>query len=134
MAQQSSFDATYVGMDLGTLELTVDAAAVAARVSAVQWGHPDLLERDCLAPPGTTIELHPRMRFERFPNLRAGIWAKSEHEFFKPLKIGTKVTIRGKVVDKYTKRGRYYVVSEYETTDGSGQLLMRSRETSVNVE
>lgn len=134
MTQQSSFDATYVGMDLGTLEFTLDAAAVAARVSIVQWKHPELLEDNRLAPPGTTIELHPKMRFERFPTLRAGIWAKSEHEFFKPLMIGTKVTIRGRVVDKYTRRGKYYVVAEYETTDGSGELLMRSRETSVNVE
>jgi exonuclease VII large subunit len=74
------------------------------------------------------------MKFNTFKNLRASIWAKSEHEFLKPMKVGSKVTISGRVVEKYEKRGRYYLVSEYETVDEKGEVLMRSRETGVNVE
>ena len=36
--------------------------------------------------------------------------------------------------EKYTRRGRNYVVTEYETTDESGEVLMRGRETGFYVE
>jgi len=48
--------------------------------------------------------------------------------------VGSKVFIRGKVTDKYIKRGREYLVAELETVDENGQVLLRSHETSVNVE
>jgi acyl dehydratase len=74
------------------------------------------------------------MKFDKWPTLKAGIWAKSEHEFLKPMKVGSKVFIRGKVADKYIKRGREYVVTEYQAVDENGEVLLRSRETGINVE
>jgi acyl-CoA thioesterase FadM len=74
------------------------------------------------------------MKFTALPDLRASIWAKSEHEFLKPMKVGSKVYIRGKIIEKYVKRDRNYVVADYETVDEDGGVLMRSRETSVYVE
>jgi hypothetical protein len=66
--------------------------------------------------------------------MKASIWAKSEHEFIKPIKIGSKVTIRGKIIEKFEKRGRNYVISEYETVDENGEVLLRSWETGLYVE
>jgi len=81
-----------------------------------------------------TIVQHPMLRFKTFPELRAAIWAKSEHEFLKPMKVGSKIFVRGKITDKYVKRGRNYVVSEFETVDEAGEVLLRSHETSVHLD
>lgn len=130
---QANYDAVAIGQDLGTLEVMLDEATVADRVDLVGWQDGRPVARG-LAPPGITISQHARMKFDALSQMRVSIWAKSEHEFLKPMKIGDKVTIRGRVVDKYTKRGRNYMVTELETRDEAGEVLMRSRETGVWVE
>ncbi|MEE8353628.1 MAG: hotdog domain-containing protein [Dehalococcoidales bacterium] len=130
---QANYDAVAIGQDLGTLEVVLDEATVADRVDLVGWQDGRPVARG-LAPPGITISQHSRMKFDALSQMRVSIWAKSEHEFLKPMKIGDKVTIRGRVVDKYTKRGRNYMVTELETRDEAGEVLMRSRETGVWVE
>ncbi len=130
---QANYDAVAIGRDLGTLEIVLDEATVADRVDLVRWQDGGPVERG-LAPPGITISQHSRMEFDALSQMRVSIWAKSEHEFLKPMKIGDKVTIHGRVVDKYTRRGRNYMVTELETRDEAGEVLMRSRETGVWVE
>ena len=134
MNEKSDFEAIPVGLDLGTLEMTLDEKTVNDRARLVQWGSRELIDKLHIAPPGVTIDQHARMKFMRLPDLRAAFSAKSEHEFLKPMKIGSKIFIRGKIVDKYVKRGRNYVVSELETVDEAGEVLLRSRETGVHVE
>ena len=134
MSEKFDFESIPIGLDLGTLEVTLDEETVRNGMELAQWQARELVERLGVAPPGTTIGQHARIKFTRFPDMRASIWAKSEHEFLKPMKIGSKVYIRGRVVDKYVKRGRNYLVSEFETVDESGEVLMRSRETAVHVE
>ena len=134
MNEKSDFEAIPIGLDLGAIEIILDENAVNDRLRLVQWEGKELTDKLRIAYPGLGIEQHPRMRFNKFPDLKAAIWAKSEHEFLKPMNMGSKIFIRGKVVDKYVKRGRNYVVSEFETYDESGELLMRSRETSIHVE
>ncbi|MFC1895598.1 hypothetical protein ACFL0Q_02900 [Thermodesulfobacteriota bacterium] len=133
MSNSSAFEAVRVGQELGVFELTLDEATVRERVGLVQW---EALgpEEGGNAPPGITIVTHAHMKFAAFPEMKASIWAKSEHEFFKPMKLGSTVRIRGRVVDTYVKRGRNYVVTELETLDETGDVLMRSRETGVWVE
>lgn len=134
MSEKLDFESIPIGLELGTMEMTLDENTVDERIKLVQWEAREPVDKLHLAPPGITIRQHPAMRFAKFTNLRAAIWAKSEHEFLKPMKIGSKVFIRGKVVDKYVKRGRNYVVSEFETIDENGEVLMRSRETGIHLE
>jgi hypothetical protein len=134
MGEKSLFDSIYIGQDLGTVEIKLDEKTVQKRVDLVQWQVGEVVGKLGFAPPGTTIEIHPKMKFDKWPTLKAGIWAKSEHEFLKPMKVGSKVFIRGKVADKYIKRGREYVVTEYQAVDENGEVLLRSRETGINVE
>jgi len=134
MNEKSDFEAIPVGLDLGTMEMTLDENTVNERAGLVQWQARELIDRFHIAPPGISIHQHPRMRFAKFTDLRAAIWAKSEHEFLKPMKIGSKIFIRGKIVGKYVKRGRNYVVSEFEAVDEAGEVLLRSRETGIHVE
>ena len=134
MSSQANFEAIPIGFDLGTLEMTLDEETVKDRMGLVQWQSGELVNKLGIAPPGITINQHARMKFDALPEMRVSIWAKSEHEFLKPMKVGSKVFIHGKIVDKYIKRGRNYVVTELETTDEAGEVLLRSRETGVYVE
>lgn len=134
MSEKFDFESIPIGLDLGTLEMTLDEDTVNNGIELVQWKARELVDKLGVAPPGLTIGQHARIKFIKFPDMRASIWAKSEHEFLKPMKVGSKISIRGRVVDKYVKRGRNYLVSEFETVDESGEVLMRSRETGVHVE
>jgi hypothetical protein len=134
MGEESLWDSIYIGLDLGTAEVKLDEKTVQNRVNLVQWQAREVVDKLGFAPPSATIEIHAKMKFDKFPTLKAGIWAKSEHEFIKPMKVGGKVFIRGRVVDKYIKRGREYILSEFETVDENGEVLLKSRETSINVE
>ena len=134
MSEKSGFEAIPIGLEMGPLEMTLDEETVNERVDLVQWEDRELVDKLDITPPGISISQHARMKFAALPDMSVSIWAKSEHEFLKPIKLGSKIFIRGKVIDKYVKRGRNYVVSEYETVDGAGKVLLRSRETGVYVE
>jgi hypothetical protein len=134
MTEKSGWEALPIGLEMGPLEIVLDSNMVKNRAELVQWETQEQLEKLGLTPPGFTIRYHAEMKFAALPDLRASIWAKSEHEFCRPMKIGSKVYIRGKVIEKYVKRGRNYVVADYETVDEDGEVLMKSRETSVYVE
>lgn len=134
MKGKSGFEAFTIGKEMVPFEMTLDEDTVHERVGLVQWEAGEVMEKFHMAPPGISIVHHARMKFMTFSDLRASIWAKSEHEFIKPMKIGSKIFIRGKIVEKYVKRDRYYVVTEYETVDEAGDVLLRSRETGVYVE
>ena len=62
----------------------------------------------------------------------AGLHAKMHFEFIEPLRAGMRVRTRGKVIDKHEKRGRHYMVTEFETRDEeSGALLVRGQFTQM---
>ena len=134
MSENSGWEALPIGLEMGPLEILLDGDTVKARLELVRWENREPVDELGVTPPGITIANHARMKFMAWPDLRVSIWAKSEHEFLKPLKVGSRVFIRGKVVDKYVKRGRNYLVSDYETVDEDGEVLMRSRETGIYVE
>ena len=134
MSGRTGFDDLPIGFEMGPVELTLDDATVNERMDLVQWTARDIVEKQRIAPPGITIVQHPKMKFDALPHLKAGIWAKSEHEFIRPMKVGMKISIRGEVIEKYSKRGRDYVITAYETVDENGEVLMRSRETALYVE
>ena len=133
MASQENYEAIPIGMDLGMFEMTLDEETVKDRTELVQWQSKGLARKGFL-PPGITISQHARMNFAALPEMKVSIWAKSEHVFLKPMKLGGKIFIHGRVVDKYVRRGRNYMVAEYETVDEAGEVLMRSRETGIYVE
>jgi acyl dehydratase len=134
MIKNSGWDALSIGLEMGPLEIFLDNKTVKERAELVQWENSEPIDKLGYAPPGITVANHARMKFAALPDLRASIWAKSEHEFLKPMKVGSSIYIRGKIVEKYVKRDRNYVVADYETVDENGEVLMRSRETTVYVE
>jgi hypothetical protein len=135
MTEKSAYDSIKIGLEVGPLEVYLSEEQIKEYAEAIQWETSEGLVDINAAPPGITIVEHARMNFRgEGAKLRAAIWAKTEHEFIKPFPIGSTVFIRGKVVEKYTRRGRNYAVSEYETVDEHGDLLMKSRETGLIIE
>ena len=54
-----------------------------------------------------------------------------EFQFVEPIRVGMCVQTRGKVVDKYERRGKPYMVTEYVTEDETGQVLVRGQFTQM---
>ena len=134
MSENLDFKELPIGADLGTREIFIDKETVDNYAKIMQWDARELIDKLGIVPPGMTFSKQVGSGFEKVPGQYVAIWAKSEHEFFKPLKIGSKIFIHGKIVDKYVKRGKNYQVSEFETLDESGNVLLKSRETGIRIE
>ena len=62
----------------------------------------------------------------------AGLHAKMQFEFLEPVRVGMRVRTRGKVIDKYERRGRHYMVTEFETrAEETGTALTRGQFTPM---
>jgi acyl dehydratase len=62
----------------------------------------------------------------------AGLHAKMQFEFVEPLRAGMRVRTRGRVIDKYERRGRHYMVTEFATRDEeTGTVLVRGQFTQM---
>jgi hypothetical protein len=57
--------------------------------------------------------------------------AKMETEFLRPAYVGTTFTELGRLVDKYVRRGRRYLVTEGRFLDEEGQEVQRYRLTRM---
>jgi acyl dehydratase len=62
----------------------------------------------------------------------AGLHAKMQFEFIEPLRPGMRVRSYGKVIDKYERRDRHYMVTQFETRDEeTGRPLVRGQFTQM---
>jgi acyl dehydratase len=62
----------------------------------------------------------------------AGLHAKMQFEFIEPLRVGMRVRSHGKVIDKYERRGRHYMVTQFETREeGTDKVLTRGQFTQM---
>ena len=60
------------------------------------------------------------------PGIQGRILATDETwEFHRPMRPGQKVLLKGRVHDRYEKRGREYIAMEATAWDEDGQLLCR---------
>jgi hypothetical protein len=55
--------------------------------------------------------------------------ARSEFEFIHPVKVGKKVKVKGKWVEKYEKRGRKWAATEALAVDEDGVEIVKSTTT-----
>jgi acyl dehydratase len=62
----------------------------------------------------------------------AGLHAKMQFEFLEPIRVGMRVRSYGKVIDKYERRERHYMVTQFETRDEeTGAVLVRGQFTQM---
>jgi acyl dehydratase len=58
----------------------------------------------------------------------AGLHARMAFEFVRPIPLGTRARTTGRLADKYVRRGKPYMVTEYRTVDeATGDVLVQGR-------
>lgn len=130
------WDLVEIGEELGPAVVEVDDHAIKSFAFCQddyhQWyldaspfgeriAHPGLLANELLL-----IYYHQYRQEESF-----SIHARERLEFHRPVRMGERVTIRGRYVDKYQRRGKGYVVIEADARDADGQLLVSHRGVEV---
>jgi acyl dehydratase len=83
-----------------------------------------------IAPPTIAANQALRMRHNTYV-VPAGLHAKMQYEFLEPIRPGMRVVSRGRVIDKYERRGRPYMVTEYVTVDEKNTPLVRGQFTQM---
>jgi acyl dehydratase len=129
---------TYEGLQVGEEFVSdtflVTPEEIESYAFAVDDHHPWFFED---SPFGGPVA-HPTMLANQALRLRhsryivpAGLHAKMEFEFVEPIRPGIRARSRGKVIEKYERRGRPYMVTEYVTEDEHGHVLVRGRFTQM---
>jgi len=95
------------------------------------WYYEDSPFGGTIAPPTLLGNQALLMRHCRYL-VNAGLHAKMQFEFLGPLRAGMRVRSYGRVIDKYERRERHYMVTQFETRDEeSGTVLVRGQFTQM---
>lgn len=126
------FDEIVVGQELGPIETPASANAVRRYCEDWQDPNPLYLEDSPfggpVVPPAFMAGLTGFQLLATRYDARATIGAKTEHRNINPWRVDKKVTTRGRIADKYIKRGLEYVVVESTSVDEDGVEIRRSRD------
>jgi hypothetical protein len=123
-----TLEALQVGEEFISDDHLVIPADVEAHSFAVEDDHPWLAEGT--TPPTFMANQALHLRHSKYI-VHAGLHAKMEFNFVEPIRLGMRVRTRGKVVDKYERRGKPYMVTEYVTEDETGRVLVRGQFTQM---
>ena len=76
--------------------------------------------------PSTILSLFTFGAYKNFIDSPAGcLHAKQEYEFLRPVHVGDTLTVRSKIVDKYVKNGRNFVIFATEA-DNEREPVLKS--------
>jgi acyl dehydratase len=127
---QLTYEALQVGEEFVSDARLITPEDIEQYAFAVDNHHPWFLED---SPFGGPVA-HPtllgnqalRLRHTRY-TVHAGLHARMEFQFLEPIRPGMRARSRGKVVDKYERRGKPYMVTEFVTEAEDGTVLVRGR-------
>lgn len=130
-----TYEAVTVGEEFMSDDLLIKPEDVERFAYAVDDNHPWYFED---SPLGGKI-VHPTLLGNQALLMRhnkyivpAGLHAKMQFEFLEPVRPGMRVRSYGKIIDKYEKRGRHYMVTSFETRDEeTGTVLTRGQFTQM---
>lgn len=131
--ERALFEDIEVGLDLGSLEWTVNAEDIDKQCAVDEdydpffmvdspWGGP-------VAPPQIQYR-PPRWLLTRTFNIR-GVFYRWEFENRKPIKPDVPITVSGTVAEKWVKNEREFVAFEFTGTDPDGEILFVTRRVHV---
>jgi hypothetical protein len=119
-----------VGTNLGCVEYELSQRLVERHLQATHQAPYPPSGGDSYAPVSILASDGIRLAEERF-DIGESVHAGQRLEVVNLPIVGTRVTVAGKVVDKFEKGGRMFVVMELTSTDDRGRLLARGRMTGV---
>ncbi|MFH1490449.1 MAG: hypothetical protein ABII06_16195, partial [Pseudomonadota bacterium] len=103
MKEKIGFNEIEIGLPLGPWEIDVTPETVDDYMDKSLWHEEDFPERERYSPSGIFITDHVRMLTKALGGAGSRIWAKSRHEFINPIRVGSRLTKKGRVVEKYVK-------------------------------
>ena len=130
-----SYESLVVGEEFMSDDFLIKPEDVETFAYAVEDHHPWFFEDSPFAGP----IVHPTLTGNQALLMRhnkyivpAGLHAKMQFEFVEPLRIGMRVRSHGKVIEKYERRGRHYMITQFETREeGTGKVLTRGQFTQM---
>lgn len=127
-----TFEEIEVGQELGPVETLASERAVRRYCEDWDDRNPLYLEDSPfggpVVPPAFMAGLTGFQLLATRYDARATIGAKTEHQNIHPAAVGKRLITRGRIADKYLKRGLEYVVIESSTVDEDGVEIRRSRD------
>ena len=130
MQEKKSIYESQVGDELGPWEHEVTEGMVRQMTEVLEepdpWYRGDSPFVGPIAPATISADDYIRVLETRFTHSGA-VHTKAEHEFINPVRPGKRYIVRGKIADRYEKKGRDYVAIESVTTDEDGAEIVRSR-------
>ncbi|PZF85866.1 hypothetical protein [Jiangella anatolica] len=124
------------GEELGPAVVEVDEHAIEAFAFVQDDRHPWYLEESPfggrIAHPGLLANELLLVYYHQYRQEEClNIHTHERLDFHAPVRLGEKVTIRGRYVDKYERRGKGYVVLEAQAHGADGTLLMSHRGVEI---
>lgn len=140
MPQRRALEDAVPGEELPAIEFVVTPQRVQFYAEGVEDFHPWYMYKMEGSPFKGPIA-HPTMCHvfkvlfwkKYFPARLTGgrMHVKFDAEYFDPAKVGERLTIKGRVLDKYLKRGRHYLDTEFNITGEDGRSIARYRDTTL---
>lgn len=130
---RTTYEELEVGASLGELEWCIQPENAQGLMDNDQDYHPWYLGESPwgrpIIPPMATYP-PVRILFTRRYNVR-GLFYQFDSELIEPLHYGDKITITGRIADKWVRREREYVAYEAEGRSDTGTLLFSTRRAHV---
>ena len=134
MRKSFDFETIAIGEVLGQKEVLITDEMIRTCAAAIESTHPWYFEDSPyggrIAPPTIFDNDTLRLLDEQYARF-GSIHAKQAWEFKQPVRLGTRVTLTVRIVDKYIRRQRPYMVMEMTAIDADGVELCRSLHTSL---
>jgi acyl dehydratase len=129
MRQEYTFEGCPVGIETEPIEEVLSRETVLWYAHALDTPNDDWYRYgsplgEPIVPPAVLRTVGMGMRTIRISAPGGNVNAGTAVEYKKPVKVGTKISARGKLTEKYEKRGKYYTVWEFTVRDEGGDEVM----------
>ena len=132
-----TFESIEPGMEFGPIEQVLDRHVATAFAFSVDDFHhmgangvlPEVSASYSAWAAKRLMHLYMLTVFD--PQGVKAVHVKEDFEFLAPVKLGSKLTLRGRCVDKYVRKGRGMVACVSEALDESGRVLVRQHSLEI---
>ncbi|MEE8075211.1 MAG: MaoC family dehydratase N-terminal domain-containing protein [Candidatus Binatia bacterium] len=134
MKKKLNYQNIEVGEELGKKEVLITDEMIQACANAIESKHPWYFEDSPfggrIAPPTIFDNDTLRMLDEKYHRF-GSIHTRQIWDFKNPAKLGKRITLSARIIDKYIKRGRGYLTMELAAIDEDGLEICRGWHTSL---
>jgi hypothetical protein len=125
-----------VGDVLGPVEYTLSSFVIREYSHIVEMHHECFQGADGLIMPPTLIHLDKLRLYNAACPAGTGPTARIHYEYdaevFAPARVGDKLSVIGRIKERFVKKGREYVLLEMELSNvETGELLVRYRDQVI---